>query len=340
MMRFGIVGCGNISGTHAEALQNIQEAQLTACCDTDEIKGRQFAENHRCQFYADYQDMLDHGPMDAVIIATPHYLHGQMTIQAFEAGKHVLCEKPMAVTVAEAELVLAKWAEHQDLHYAVCYQNRFNPSYGKLKTMIDQQAFAQLKGIKCELTWHRDRNYYEAASWKGTWAEEGGGTLINQAIHTLDVVTWMVELPQKIKGKLMTTLLEDRIEVEDAAMATAVLLGDVPVVIHASNNYSSDPAPTVTFDFEEAVVVLTADKLVVNDVVVPLEESLVSDVAKAYWGSGHLRFVRTFVNQLIGLPDPHVEDLAAADALDSLKMVCGIYESDRSGQWVQLAKNG
>ena len=338
MIRFGIVGCGNISGTHAEALQKIQEAQLTACCDIDEEKGRRFGEKHGCSFYGNYLDMLKNGEIDAVIIATPHYLHGQMTLQAFEAGKHVLCEKPMAITVQEAEQVLAKWAERPDLHYAVCYQNRFNPSYAQLKTMIAQQAFGQLKGIKCELTWHRDKGYYEAASWKGTWKKEGGGTLINQAIHTLDVVTWMIELPEKIKGKIMTTLLEETIEVEDAAMATAVLPDDVPVVIHASNNYSSDPAPSVTFDFEEARVVLTADKLVVNDVAAPLEEGMVSEVAKAYWGGGHLRFVRAFVNQLVGLPDSYAEYLAAADALDSLKMVCGIYESDRSGQWVQLNK--
>lgn len=174
MIRFGIVGCGNISGTHAEALQKIQEAQLTACCDIDEVKGRRFGEKHGCSFYGNYLDMLKNGEIDAVIIATPHYLHGKMTLQAFEAGKHVLCEKPMAITVQEAEQVLAKWEEQPDLHYAVCYQNRFNPSYAQLKTMISQQAFGQLKGIKCELTWHRDKGYYEAASWKGTWKKKVG----------------------------------------------------------------------------------------------------------------------------------------------------------------------
>lgn len=335
MIRFGIVGCGNISGTHAEAVQLIQQAELAACCDINEEKGRLFAEKNNCLFFADYQRMLSEAPIDAVIIATPHYLHGEMTKQAFAQGKHVLCEKPMALTVAEAESVLAMW-RNQDLAYAVCYQNRFNPSYLKLKELIDKRHFGRLKGIKCELSWQRDRGYYEAAAWKGSWAKEGGGVLINQAIHTLDVVSWLVKLPNKIKGKIMTSLLEGAIEVEDAAMATAVIDEELPVVIHASNNYSSDPAPTVTFDFEAAEVVLSADKLRVAGQEVLLAEAVVSAEAKRYWGNGHLRLLQAFVNQLTKVTDPGVAFLAADDAIDSLKMVCGIYCSDAENDWVTL----
>ena len=334
MIRFGIIGCGNISGTHAEAIALIDEAVLVACCDNNQGKGERFAREHDCLFYKDYHELLASEEVDAVIIATPHYLHGSMTQAAFQANKHVICEKPMALSVVEAKAVLAAQPPH--LEYAVCYQNRFNASYIELKKRLEKQAFGALKGIKCELTWQRNRQYYQEAPWKGTWAEEGGGVLINQAIHTLDVISWMIELPTKIKGKIMTSLLEDMIEVEDAAMATALIQERIPVVIHASNNYSSDPAPSVTFDFEFAQVVLTSEQLLVNGVAQALPQENVSTVAKAYWGAGHQRFIRAFVNRLMGKADPAVELLATADALDSLKMVCGIYESDRKNQWISL----
>jgi Predicted dehydrogenases and related proteins len=334
MIRFGIIGCGNISGTHAEAIELIDEAVLVACCDNNQAKGEQFAREHDCLFYKDYHELLASGDIDAVIIATPHYLHGSMTIAAFQANKHVICEKPMALSVSEANEVLAARVAH--LEYAVCYQNRFNASYIELKKLIDQQTFGTLKGIKCELTWQRNRQYYQAAPWKGTWSEEGGGVLINQAIHTLDVISWMIELPTKIKGKIMTSLLAETIEVEDAAMATALIRDRIPVVIHASNNYSSDPSPTVTFDFAQAQVVLTSEELLVNGVAQVLPDEKVSSVAKAYWGSGHQRFVRAFVNKLVAKADSDCDLLASSDALNSLKMVCGIYESDRKNQWVSL----
>lgn len=335
MIRFGIVGCGNISGTHAEAVRRIQQAELIACCDNNENKGRLFAEKNKCIFFSSFQTMLKDAEIDAVIIATPHYLHGEMTKQAFAAGKHVLCEKPMAITVSEAESVIEMW-QRQELMYAVCYQNRFNPSFLRLKEMIDMKCFGELKGIKCELTWHRGSDYYNVANWKGSWSEEGGGVLINQAIHTLDVVTWMVKLPNRLKGKIMTTLLEGIVEVEDAAMATAIIDDETPVVIYASNNYSSDPAPTVTFDFENANVVLTADRLLVDDRELPLAQSRKSQVAKNYWGSGHLRLIQAFVNQLEEVSDSEARYLAGADALESLKMVCGIYQSDREDRWITL----
>ncbi|EIR3895741.1 Gfo/Idh/MocA family oxidoreductase [Enterococcus faecium] len=334
MIRFGIIGCGNISETHAEAIDLIDEAILVACCDNNQIKAEQFARMHDCSFYYDYQDLLADEQVEVVIIATPHYLHGVMTKAAFKANKHVICEKPMALTVEEAHSILD--ARKINLEYAVCYQNRFNTSYIELKKMIDKQIFGALKGMKCELTWHRNQLYYQSTPWKGTWSEEGGGVLINQAIHTLDIISWMIELPTKIKGKIMASLLEETIEVEDAVMAVALIQERIPVVIHATNNYSSDPSPTVTFDFELAQIVLTSEQLLVNGVPQVLPDVGISNVAKTYWGTGHQKFVRAFVNKLSNKTDSNSNILASSDALASLKMVCGIYESDRKNQWVSL----
>ncbi|MDH6363990.1 UDP-N-acetyl-2-amino-2-deoxyglucuronate dehydrogenase [Enterococcus sp. PF1-24] len=338
MINFGLIGCGNISRVHAEALKVIDEACLVAVCDIDERKGKQLATEYQTDFYQDYQDLLASKNIDAIIIATPHYLHKEMTLQGLAADKHVICEKPMAITVTEAEEI-CRAVQLSKKNYAVCYQNRFNPSFVKFKQLLLEGRFNLLKGLKCEVTWHRDLDYYREADWKGTWQEEGGGVLINQAIHTLDVISWFVKCPQKIKGKIMTSLLENDIEVEDAAMATALIDETVPVVIHASNNYSSDPTPIVTFDFGKDIVRLSNKELWINNQNVLLATDSDSVAAKDYWGNGHQRLIQTFVNKITGASDPYLSYLASEDAIDSLMMVCGIYDSDRKNQWVELIRN-
>ncbi|MGM0126106.1 hypothetical protein IGI37_003507 [Enterococcus sp. AZ194] len=335
MITFGIIGCGNIAGVHAEAIERIEGAQLLAVCDNNPKKGQQFAEMHATDFYQEYKDLLADERIQVIIIATPHYLHKQMTVDSFSFNKHVICEKPMATTVSDAKEIYRQQSIFKK-EYVVCYQNRFNASFIKLKERIENQSFGKLKGIRCEMSWHRDASYYAKDSWKGTWKEEGGGLLINQAIHTLDVVPWFIKCPQKIKGKIMQSLLEDDIEVEDAAMGTAMIDEQIPVVIYASNNFSSDRTPSVLFDFEGATVELTNKELFINGQKVPLMEEKQSYVSKEYWGNGHQRLIQTFVNKLTGVKDPYLSYLACEDAIDSLKMVCGIYDSDRNGKWMNL----
>lgn len=337
MITFGIIGCGNIATVHAEAIREIAEAKLVAVCDSDREKGRFFGKMNQAVVYDDYKELLADQTIEVVIIATPHYLHKEMTIESFSHDKHVICEKPMAITVSEAnEIYRAK--EMFKKEYAVCYQNRFNASFIKLKELLKQEKFGQLKGIRCEIAWNRNEAYYAEASWKGTWEKEGGGVLINQAIHTLDVIPWFVKCPQKIKGKIMQTRLTEIIEVEDSAMGTALIDERVPVVIFASNNFSSDPSPSVLFDFEEAMVELKNKALFINGQPIPLENEKESNVSKAYWGNGHQRLIQTFINQLMEKEDPYRSYLACNDAIDSLKLVCGIYDSDKTGEWINLTE--
>ncbi len=335
MIKFGLVGCGNIACAHAEGLKKIPEAELVAVCDQDIRKGQRIAATYGGSVYSTYEALLAHSSVDAVIIATPHYLHKQMTIAAFEADKHVLCEKPMALTVTEGKEILDAM-RLTNCHYATCYQNRFNPSFIKLKQLIQQQAFGQLKGIKAEITWHRDHSYYEGTGWKGSLQKEGGGVLINQAIHTFDAITWLIKCPVAIKGKIMTAFLDSVIEVEDSAMAVARIDQDIPVLIYASNNYSSDPAPMITFEFEKDVVQLTNTQLIVNQKTIVAVDEETGPIVKDYWGNGHGRLLQAFVHQLTQTPDDDVAYLASRDSLDSLMMVQGIYTSDKNNQWVTL----
>lgn len=331
MIKFGVIGCGAISGTHAAAIESIEQAELVACCDSDVEKGQRFALKHNCRYYQDYHALLA-SDVDVVTIATPHYLHKEMSIAALKADKHVICEKPMALTEIEADdIILARQASNR--HYAVCFQNRFNPSFVELKRRIKEQHFGKLNGMKCEVTWKRDAAYYAAADWKGSFAKEGGGVLINQAIHTLDAISWLFSQPYRVKGKVMTSLLEGIVEVEDAAMATAQLADATPIVIFASNDYSSDPMPTMTFDFEKATVELTMEELRIDGKVVQADEVTEAESKKNVWGNGHQRFFRAFTNQLLDVPDPLIPNLANEDAKNAIALLRGIYRSDANGRW-------
>jgi predicted dehydrogenase len=337
MIKFGIIGCGSISGVHAAAIENIEEAKIVACCDTDEVRGRKFAEKNNCQYFKNYPDLLKQ-ELDVVTIATPHYLHKEMSIAALKAGKHVICEKPMAISSEEAQQVI-EVANASNRHYAVCFQNRFNESFIECKRRIEAQEFGKLRGMKCELTWKRDAAYYAAANWKGSWQTEGGGVLINQAIHTLDAISWLFEQPYRVKGKIMTSLLDGVVEVEDAAMATAQLADHTPIVIFASNDYSTDANPVMTFDFEKATVALTMQDLIIDGEIVEDQKIVQTTNKKNIWGNGHNRFVRAFVNQINGVADPLIPNLAKNDAKNAIDLLTGIYKSSAVDQWIKLSNN-
>lgn len=334
MLKFGIVGCGSIAPVHARAIHNNEHANLAACCDNSEKKAATFAEKYHCRAYKDYQGFLA-SDIDVVTIATPHYLHKEMTIQAIQAGKHVICEKPMALTIPEANEVMAV-VNQSNQHYAVCFQNRFNPSFMHLKELIKQEKFGKLKGMKCELTWNRNLAYYQSAIWKGKLALEGGGVLINQALHTLDAISWLYQQPKCIKGKVMTSILSEQIEVEDSAMATALLSDKTPITIFATNNYSSDPSPLMTFDFEKSVVEVTMEALIVNGEPVELRKITEEENKKNVWGDGHQRVVDAFVQEIISPLSVRDPLLAKGDGRNALSLMEGIYRSDKTNQWAEV----
>ncbi|WP_461224679.1 Gfo/Idh/MocA family protein [Lacticaseibacillus suihuaensis] len=336
-LRFGIIGCGAIAHAHAAAIAALPDATLAACCDCDVVKGRAFAKAAGAvAFYSDYHELLASN-LDVVTIATPHFLHATMSIAALQAGKAVLCEKPLAMTPAEGRAVLAVAAKFPG-KYAVIFQNRFAPSLVAAKRLLASGRLGQVTGVKATLTWHRDAAYYQAAAWKGRWATEGGGVLINQAIHTLDALCWLGGRPQRVRGHVMTALLAGAVEVEDAAMATAVLPGGVPAVIFATNDYARDDPATLTFACSGGELTVTNAGLWLDGVVQAARTIAVAKDQKAAWGDGHQRLFAAFVHRLTGAADPLVGYLAGADALVPLTLLNGIYQSSRSGAWVTLTE--
>jgi len=215
-LHFGIIGVGNIAQNHIAAIEETPGAVLVAVADCDPERARSFAAEHGGTAYTDYRDLLTRDDVDAVAICTPHDLHAPMTCDAAAAHKHVLCEKPMARTVAECDAMIAA-CERAGVTLGVIFQSRFELLARKVKTLIDDGRLGPLLWVSANTIWYRTDEYYRSAPWRGTWAREGGGVLINQAIHTIDQLLWYTGMPVRVTAQTRT--LHHSIEVEDCALA-------------------------------------------------------------------------------------------------------------------------
>jgi predicted dehydrogenase len=203
---------GVMGKLHAATLAENKCVNLAAVCLRDRAK----TENLKlaCEVYDDYQQMLQNANLDMVIVATPHRQHKEFCIAAIQSGKHVICEKPMATTVADAtEMVEA--AKSYNVHLAVMSQTRFEPSYCHLKQLLDSGEMGEVYRCSITETFWRPDSYYRSADWRGTWAGEGGGVLMNQAPHVIDRYLWLCGAPDEVTAVCDTTL--HKIEVEDTA---------------------------------------------------------------------------------------------------------------------------
>jgi UDP-N-acetyl-2-amino-2-deoxyglucuronate dehydrogenase len=215
-LRFGIIGVGNIAPLHAQAIQAVPEAELVAVATRNAVRGQAFVEKYGGQWQPDYLDLLRRTDVDIVTICTPHDLHAPMTSAAAKAGKHVLCEKPMARTTAECDAMIEA-CERAGVTLGVVFQSRFEPLSLQLKRLIDDGTLGRLVWNSANTIWYRSDDYYRSGPWRGTWAHEGGGVLINQAIHAIDLMVWLTGMPDRVVAQTRT--LNHAIEVEDGALA-------------------------------------------------------------------------------------------------------------------------
>ena len=181
--RVGIIGCGSIFPMHSVSVVQQVNAELVAVCDIKEDRAKQRAEEYNCAYYLDYQEMIDKENLDVVHICTPHYLHAPMAVYAAEKGVHILTEKPMAIELADAYAMIEA-AENSGVVLGVIFQNRYNPGSKLIKEVLDSGELGRLLSCKLSVTWKRTDEYYSLSDWKGTWELEGGGVVIDQAIHT------------------------------------------------------------------------------------------------------------------------------------------------------------
>lgn len=218
-VRFGIVGVGNMGGNHLQSLKKVERAELTAVCDFNRQRADSVAAEHGVKAFYDHRDLYASGMIDAVLIVTPHYAHTPLTIDAFSAGLHVLCDKPIAVHKGDAEKMLAAHRLHPELQFAVMFQMRTSPLNIKLKELIESGELGRITRINWIVTdWFRTQAYYDSGTWRATWEGEGGGVLLNQCPHQLDLFQWFFGMPDKVRA-FCALGKTHRIEVEDEVMA-------------------------------------------------------------------------------------------------------------------------
>jgi predicted dehydrogenase len=225
-VRFGVIGLGGMGNFHLSYLNTIDGAKVAAVCDVDPKKVDAAAAKYDAQApggkagrFTDVASMLGSGMVDAVMIATPHPLHPEAAIAAFNKGIHVLCEKPVAVTVKQARQINAAHAA-SGVKFSLMYQMRTVPQYRKMRELITEGELGEITRITWLITdWFRTWSYYASGGWRATWAGEGGGVLINQCPHNLDLIQWVTGLSPKRVTAVAFVGKTHPIEVEDEVSA-------------------------------------------------------------------------------------------------------------------------
>lgn len=285
-----IVGYGAIGPIHAAALQNIPEANLYAICDVDVTKIDKCKEQYDVtKSYTDFYEMLKDEDIDSVHICTPHYLHYDMITAAIDSGKKVIAEKPVVMT--EDELgKLMKFEGREQI--AIVFQNRLNTCVKELKKIVDNKKFGDVVCVRGILTWNRDKKYYDSGAWRGKWKTEGGGVLINQAVHTLDLMGYLGGGFKSLKANMTNYTLQDVIEVEDTFSAVLKLKNGGTGVFFATNAYEADSRYDIEVVFENGSAHYVDDKLFVNDELICHDTTVTGE--KSYWGASHEELIRNF----------------------------------------------
>lgn len=217
-VRFGVVGLGNMGSFHVDSFPSLKGATLAAICDASQKNLENVGKKTDATRFGDYHEMLAAGVIDAVLIATPHVLHPEIALAAFDKGVHVLCEKPLAVTVKQGRAVIDAANKHPNLKFGMMFQQRTMPIYKKLRELITEGELGEISRITWIVTdWFRTWAYYASGGWRATWAGEGGGVLINQCPHNLDLIQWLTGMtPSRVTavgfvGKTHPIEVEDEV---------------------------------------------------------------------------------------------------------------------------------
>ncbi len=338
VLRAGIIGLGSISRVHVDALEKLESAEIRAVCDIDGEKLEKAVRETGAKAYSDWRELVNAGDVDIVHVLTPHYLHAPMSIYALGRGKHVLTEKPMATSTADA-LKMIEAADNSPSTLNVIFQNRYNDSTQELKRIIDSGEAGRLIGARAVICWHRTSEYYAQADWRGKKATEGGALLINQCIHTLDLISYLCGPIKRVSGRVSTGLLKDAIECEDNAHAVFEFESGQTGVIFASNNFCVDAPVMLECVFENGVYQLWAEKLFRLVDGVPTLIARGSDAkelgVKSYWGAGHLAQIKDVYDCIL---TGRRFSIDGRSAFGALALIEAIYKSSETGAWEELVK--
>ena len=298
-MKVAVVGCGGISKNHISALEKTEGAEIVAVVDIKKDRADEKAAQTGAKAYYDFDEMLDAERPDCVHIATPHYLHTPMALKALESGANVFLEKPCSVSADEIKS-LAEAQVKTGKQVGICFQNRYNKCVRRAKEIIDSGEYGAVKAARAFVTWNRGVEYY-SDDWHGTADKECGGVLINQAIHTVDLLGYLCGDCVAVEAHVSNDHLKGQIEVEDTASVRMELEGGIIAMLYATTAFSVNIEVMIEIFLEGAVLRLEGERLyLIKDGV---SEMLVDKadkefVGRDYWGHGHKAIIRDFYDCL------------------------------------------
>jgi predicted dehydrogenase len=261
-IQIGLIGGGNISGTHARAATAIPDVKISAIHGTNVEKTSRLCREFGGQPYQDLQSFLAHRPMQMVIVGSPSGLHAEQGIAAARQGLHVLVEKPIDISAHRAETLIAE-CEKAKVKLGVIFQDRFKPDIRRLKQLIDDGALGRILLADARVKWYRSPAYYSGSPWRGTWALDGGGALMNQGVHTVDLLLWLLGNVVDVHSRTATLL--HRIETEDTALALLEFANGAVGFLEATTAAYPGYPRRIELTGTEGTIVLEHDRIVLAE---------------------------------------------------------------------------
>jgi predicted dehydrogenase len=343
-VRFGVIGTGGMGSGHCEMLPQIPETTLAAVCDVDPKAREAAAAKSGVPTFATHTELLESGLVDAVVIATPHYFHPPIALEAFQRGIHVLSEKPLAVTVSAADSMIAG-AKASGCKFGVMYQMRSEPQNAAARKVVESGVLGEIYRTNLIMGWYRSQAYYNSGGWRATWAGEGGGVLINQAPHYLDLFTWLGGLPKTITGQTRTRLHD--IEVEDEAFAVLEYANGAHGYLYASTTEVPNHN-LLEICGDKGKLVLDNGKLRVYSLDTPIREF--TETNASMWGSpksnvvsvdlpaeppikGHAAITQNFARSIL-FGEPLIAP--GEDGLNAVELINGLILAGKTGKTVSV----
>ncbi len=298
MLRIGIAGLGVISDIHRKVIASLQgEAEVTAVCDCD-IRKKEKALN--AVFYTDLTEMLKNEKLDCLHICLPHHLHVPAAKLAASMGVSVFMEKPAGLNTKEVDSLLQCEVLNR-IHLGVCFQHRYDASVQEMFKILEEGSYGKLLGCKAVVTWDRTGDYYNRDPWRGKTTEAGGGVMLSQAVHTMDLMELFCGKPVWTKGMAGNLFLEE-IEVEDTACSFTMFEKDVHGVFYGTVTHCRNSSVELEVTTEKGTFFLRDDKLTVlnGGQETVLAEDHAEGGGKDYYGYSHSRAIREFYHMLMG----------------------------------------
>ncbi|MGC4006951.1 MAG: Gfo/Idh/MocA family oxidoreductase [Pirellulales bacterium] len=346
---FGIIGCGMISRFHARAINDVKGAKLVACYSQNPASAAKLAAEFHCKPYDDLAAMLADKDVAAVTIATPSGAHLEPGVAAAKAGKHVIVEKPLEISLKRCDALIAACEKH-GVVLSTIFPSRFHAPSLEIKKAIDAGRFGQTTLGDAYVKWFRTQQYYDGGKWRGTWELDGGGALMNQAVHSVDLLTWFMGPVVEVTAHT-ATLAHERIAVEDTVVATLKFASGALGVIEASTAVYPGYLKRIEISGSHGTAVMEEEDIKVWDFAKKLkkDDEVHAKMATAKSGGGgasdpaaigHHGHARQFADVVDAIKKGRKPAIDGHEGRRSIEIILAIYKAAESGKVVKLPLAG